>query len=215
MCNDKYIKTMTGNTKAMKMRGKYRSMTTTLGDVKFNACLWADSTLIATVSADLGTQAQTCKRRCGRHVATVACPDMVYQRGIHFRAVDQNDQLRLGKWHFDFISRKKPWHKVFFALIELLIVNIYIIAKGTIPDLTQPTFRWKLVLALVKKANEMEQADAETQKEAEAVVPLVDDGDLVGRWNGGKDTHHHDRQPDYIFPHEVASHVRVYKILVF
>ena len=115
------------------------------------------------MSADLGSEPILVKRRMGRWEVDIPCPNMMYVRGQNFRAVDQNDQIRLCKWAFKFISRRKGWLKLFFALIELLIVNIFIVAMKTYKeDLQQDDFRWELLFQLVAKADELD-AEVELQ----------------------------------------------------
>ena len=112
--------------------------------MKLNTVLWVDSSLVVAISADLGTESHDVDRRRGRHVKPVTCPSMVFTRGKFFRAVDVSDQLRLGKVHFVVITKKKVWVKLAFGLIEICLVNMYIVAIHTNPDyadMTQEDFR--------------------------------------------------------------------------
>ena len=118
----------------MSVRGKYRCAYTKVDDVRLTTVLWVDSSLVATISADLGTEVESVKRRSGRHKRPIDCPRMVFVRGKHFRAVDIHDMLRLGhQVHFAFSCKKKAWPKLFFGLIELALVNIYIVVVQTNP----------------------------------------------------------------------------------
>ena len=103
--------------KPRRERGKYRSATCTFRaladvegqhDVVINCVLWSDSRLVACASADLGTAQMMEYRQQGRHRHPIPVPKMIVVRGKHFRAVDQNDQLRLGKNKFVFICKSKP-----------------------------------------------------------------------------------------------------------
>ena len=199
-----------GDPKALNKRGKYRSAMATMPDgITFRCCAWADSKVVYAVSTDLGTEEDTCERRVGRHIKTIACPRILTVRGKYFRAVDQNDQLRMGKWHFDTISRKKPWHKVFFSLIEMLLVNIYIIAKQSQPTLSTCDFRWALIFQLLKKADEIDAAALPTiataQTTTATTVPLIPEDSVhwQDRWHPDSVTrHHHDTCADYCTPEQ-------------
>lgn len=200
VASDDYFPSMKGPngwTKRLENRGKYRSVTTTVQGITFNAVLWADSKLTACVSADLGTAEVQVNRKCGRHVKAIPCPKMIAERSKYFRAVDLHDQLRLGKWHFNFITRKKPWQKVFWALIEILLVNIFIVAKQSNPDLNTQSFRWALVQQLLERAKSDDGPVTITSPSTATTTPT--------RWNGGKDCHHFDRVKEYVDPDELPS----------
>ena len=116
-----------------------RVAATTIDGIRLSTVLWVDSSLVAVVSADLGSEAKKVERRRGRHKGDIDCPLMVFVRGENFRAVDINDQMRLGKVRFAFSCKRKAWPKLFFAcLIELALVNIYIIVIWTNPTYKHP-----------------------------------------------------------------------------
>ena len=106
----KKLKPFVTKSKLRKHRGKYRSATTTINfegeDVTLTEVLWNDSSLVGCVSADLGTEEYRVTRRMGRHTPTVAQPNMMRERDKHYRAVDQNDQLRLSKWQFQHTAKR-------------------------------------------------------------------------------------------------------------
>lgn len=188
----------------MKERGKYRTATTTVDDVRLSTVLWVDSSLVATVSADLGTEEHKVDRRRGRHVRPISCPHMIFVRGKWFRAVDVHDQLRLGKVHFVFSCKKKAWPKLFFGLIELTLVNIYIIVTNTNPrykKMTQEEFRWKMVEEFVKEADSLDALAAVTEvteSTAEEETVASAKTALQIREEGRNGSHHHDIQPEYV-----------------
>ena len=205
VANDDNFPSLKGDTKNLKKRGKYRSAYATVDGITFRTCLWADSKLIATVSADLGTEEKVCYRRVGRHEKPIACPNMVFVRGKWFRAVDQNDQMRLNKWHFEFVTRKKPWQKAVFGLTELLLINIYIISSFVSKELTTHGFRWALLLQMVQRAEELEAAATATTAIASPArqVEVPTQYSSVGRWHPDSVTlHHHDDCPDYVTPEQ-------------
>ena len=109
IAHDDNFTTLKGDTKKLNKRGKYRSAyaKTSDGLIMFRTVVWADSKLVSVVSCDLGTEEDTCERRVGRHIKKISCPRVLVVREKCFRAVDQNDQMRLGKWHIDITPRKK------------------------------------------------------------------------------------------------------------
>ena len=214
----KKLKPFVKKSKERKKRGKFRAATTTVGEgadkVTLTEILWNDSSLVGCVSADLGSEEHRVQRRMGRHTPTIAQPNMFKVRDMHYRAVDQNDQLRMSKWTFPNISRRVCWHKLFFALIEVLLINIYIIALQEEPDLKQDDYRWALLLQLVGKADELDEgavaartrSACREQREAEATPPVPES---VGRWEGGETQHHHDRVFDYVTPEQALINQRI------
>lgn len=201
--------------KLRKHRGKYRAATTTLshngGDVTLTEVLWNDSSLVGCVSADLGSKEHQVKRRMGRHQPTIAQPHMMHVRDDFYRAVDQNDQLRMGKWGFDFKCKLVCWFKVFFALIELLLINVYIIAMQSDPGLLQDDYRWSLVLQLIHKAEELEAGEvaARTRAQRQSGKTAVAATAKVSRWKGGVTQHHHDIVRDYVPPEQASANQKI------
>ena len=171
--------------------------------------LWNDSSLVGCVSADLGSENKIVKRRMGRWHVDVPCPRMMFVRGENFRAVDQNDQIRLCKWAFKFICRKKGWLKLFFALIELLIVNIFIVARQSNRDLEQDDFRWDLLTQLVKKADELDEETDMAERLRSAAsrdAPTPNRGSRSGRFSGD---HHHDCVNEYVTIEKARANQRI------
>ena len=144
--------------KPREHRGKYRSAQTEVEGVQVNCCLWSDNALIGYASCDLGTKQVEAVRQQGRHRVTIACPELVVEREKYFRAIDTHNQLRLGQLHFSYIAKSKPWPKVFFGLLELTLVNIYIVCKQVeqYKNLKQYDFRWRLLDEILQIAQELE-----------------------------------------------------------
>jgi len=183
--------------KPRSQRGKFRSAITTINGRGYRSVLWCDSALIAYISADLGTEEHQVKRQQGRHTVEIACPDMIVVRGKHFRAVDSHDQLRLGRSHFCFIVKSKPWPKVFFGCIEILLINMYIVCHqlADYKGLSQREFRWKLVEQLLDVCDELEGY----RDTADNPAPPPTTGDPLGRHDvGSTDEHHHDKMAEYV-----------------
>lgn len=213
----KKLKPFVKQSKDRKHRGKYRAATTTVGlggdAVTLTEILWNDSSLVGCVSADLGSEEHRVQRRMGRHNPTIAQPNMFKVRDDNYRAVDQNDQLRMSKWTFPQISRRVCWHKLFFALIEVLLINIYIIAMETEPDLPQDDFRWAILLQLVAKAKEIEQGAVSDRTRSETTrkrrAARSTPTKPVGRWSGGLESHHLDTVFDYVTPAEAEENQKI------
>ena len=214
----KKLKPYITKSKVRKHRGKYRTATTTVqmdGEpITLTEVLWNDSSLVGCVSADLGSAEHRVTRRMGRHTPTVAQPDMMHERDKHYRAVDQNDQLRLGKWKFQHTAKRVCWHKLFFALIEILLVNIFLVAQQTEPELLQDDFRWAILLQLVAQAEELER-DTPVSNRTRSQQPDIDltgaraEQAVVTRWEGGLKAHHHAVINDYVTKEEAARNQKI------
>ena len=212
------------SSKPRKERGKYRSATATFRatgegevDTVINCVLWSDSKLVACASADLGTAQMMDYRQQGRHKHAIPIPKMIVVRGKKFRAVDQNDQLRMGKNKFVFICKRKPWPKVFWGGIELHIINVYIIVVELTPGHppSQRMYRWTLVDDLLALADELDEAAATTNANvaaaaaanAAAAVPATP---LQVRHSPDSVTRHHWRvMHEYVTPAEVIEELRM------
>lgn len=197
--------------KSMSARGKFRVAHTKVNNVQLTTVLWVDSALVGAVSADLGTETHHVLRRRGRHKCSVVCPRILFVRGKNFRAVDQSDQLRLGKVHFGFSCRNKAWPKLMFGLLEVTLVNIYIVVVNTnttYTKLTQEDFRWQIVAELVAEAELLDAERAAAERAAEGddcdsaaetvTVPVSTLTPYQLRMEGRDGGHHHDIQSEYV-----------------
>lgn len=183
--------------KLREHRGKYRSAQTEVEGVQVNCCLWSDSALIGYASCDLGTKQVEAVRQQGRHRVTIACPELVVERGKYFRAVDSHDQLRLGRLHFAYITKSKPWPEVFFGLIELTLVNIYIVCKQfeEHKDLTQNDFRWRMLEEILEIADEIDDRNFAAERAQERPAEVAE----VSRHHPkSKDLHHWCQMSEYV-----------------
>ena len=161
--------------------------------------LWNDSSLVGCISADLGSEQEAVDRRMGRWTVPIPCPKMMVVRDKNFRAVDQIDQLRLCKWSFDFICRNKACHKLFVALIELLLIDIFIVACQTDPDLEQDDYRWSVLFALVAKARELDETqDVSERTRSSRRQRMPTCSKEYSRFEGGLEHHHHDVVCEYV-----------------
>ena len=189
--------------KDRKLRGKYRSAFINLeGGVRIVCVLWNDSNRCGYASCDLGTEGETtCIRRAGRWQREVPYPHMVAVRERKFRAIDRHDQLRLGKCHFDIICRRKAWPKAYNGGIEILLVNIFIIATASIRfrNITQRAFRWQILLELVTMADRIDARERQQDP-----TRVCGDDNIVDRYSG-LETHHHATWPEYVLEHELEK----------
>ena len=60
--------------KKMSVRGKYRAAVTTIDGIRLSTMLWVDSSLVAVVSADLGSEAKKVERHVGEDVVISTAP---------------------------------------------------------------------------------------------------------------------------------------------
>ena len=202
-------------------RGKYRSATTLVEGVTLNTCVWNDSSLVGGVSADLGTENEPVKRRMGRHKHPISCPRMMKVRGEKLRGVDVHDQLRSSKYKLQFVCKRRAWPCLNFGLIDLLIVNVYIVKHHVDKSVTQLRVRWDLVNGLVSKADDLQAHDEATptpevsarrsrrQRGLGAQAPdRRTPTATVPRFKGA-DVHHHDRVHEYVTREQAAINEKI------
>lgn len=209
--------------KARNRRGKYRSATTCIDGVTLNTCMWNDSALVGGISADLGCENEPVTRRTGRHVPKVACPRMMRVRGQFLRGVDIHDQLRASKYRIVFIRKTKAWPVLQFGLMEILIVNVYIIKRTVNARIDPGQYRWDLVFGLVTKAKDLESRDTDSpdvnvesgrrrsvrQRGGETPSSASDNPvEVVPRFEG-VGSHHHDRLREYVTPEEAERNQQI------
>ena len=108
-----------------------------------------DSKAVHLVSNYHGTDTTTVQRkeRDGTK-ATVTCPQVVKDYNDYMGGVDMHDMLRQ-KYG---ISRKskKWWHRIFFGLLDMTIVNAFLTYNGTTEErLSLLSFRRELALGLL------------------------------------------------------------------
>jgi hypothetical protein len=189
--------------KKREHRGKYRSATTKIAGVTVNTCQWNDSTLVGYFSTAFGSKQCEDTRQQGRHKIKIAIPQMALVRGQHFRAVDQNDQLRLGKAGFNFVCRTKAWPKVFWGCIELLVVNMYIIARTNELHTEQRAFRWELMRQLLAEADDLDKDEA---GEGRGPTTPQTPAEWKTRFHPDSATmHHHSSLQEYILAEDEAA----------
>lgn len=196
--------------KSRNKRGKYRSAHTVIDGVNLTTCLWNDSALLGAISADLGTERCEVSRRMGYHKKPIACPRIMFVRGQNFRAVDQNDQLRMCKWRMVFTCKRKAWPRAGMGLVELLVVNIYTMKLTVDRSLEQDDYRWELVQGIVARAKSLEVQDAarpavQTRSDNARAQTDKPEGCYVSREKGAK-LHHWDELKEYIFPDELERY---------
>ena len=209
--------------KKMNRRGKYRSATTLVDGVTLNTCVWNDSALVGGVSADLGCENEPVKRRMGRHVRPIACPRMMRVRGDKLRGVDVHDQLRSSKYKLVFNCKRRAWPCLCMGLIDILIVNVYIVKHHVDPTLTQHRVRWDLVAGLVAEADELDahaEAPAPTPRRSRRQRGLNardtsnqardKSAKAVPRFQGAE-KHHHDRLFEYVTREQAEINAQIVK----
>ena len=179
-------------------RGKYRSVRTTVHGVTVHAVCWADNKLVGFASTQGGSAEVRDTRRQGRHQVIIKCPEMVITRGRNFRAVDSNDQIRLSKYRFQIICRKKAWPVVHWGVIELVIINIFLIVRLSprFLGLHQREYRWMMITDILTVAKQLEEGrDANAVAAQPRAVPRFESD--AGRM------HHRVRQQEYVTAHEM------------
>ena len=181
-------------------RGKYRSATTTINGVQINTVLWQDSKLVGFASTYSGTENSPVTRRQGRFEFDIACPKMIVVRSDNFRAVDSNDQMRMGDVQFDMICRTKAWPVVNWGITELIVLQIFLICRihPRMLNISQPAFRWQMLQELLDYAWSMD--------ENEQPRTTADVVHIVNRFHPNSvDLHHHDDMPEYVTAAELEA----------
>ncbi len=75
--------------------------------------------------------------------------DIQHKFNQYMNGVDVSDQLQSS--YNTYVKSRKWWLRLFFFLLDIAIVNAYVIAKILDPTLTHLNFREKLVAGLVEK----------------------------------------------------------------
>ena len=187
-------------------RGKYRSARTVIDGVKINTVCWQDRALIGFTSTMTGTSEMKDTRRKGRHEIAISCPKMVVVRGQNFRAVDSNDQMRLGKHKFQIISRTKAWPVIFWGVMEILLTNIYLVLRccKEYKNLLPRDFRWQLITEILEYAILLDdQEDDGMSSDVEHASGLQEMKtskiEIVSRFHDDAvQLHHHVKIPEYV-----------------
>jgi len=192
-------------------RGKYRSASCCVGEVKVNCVLWADNKLVGFASTQGGSKQIKDTRRQGRHEVIINCPQMVVTRGQNFRAVDSNDQIRLSRYRFHVISRNKAWPVANWGIIELIVINIFLIVRLTpnFLNINQLNYRWKLLTELVTVADQWElisrgEDPADFTDESSPQVNPNPRQPTCFTSNNGR-LHHLVQQPEYVTAQQLVT----------
>ena len=107
--------------------------------------------------------------------------------------------MRLGSCKFKNITRTKAWPVVFWGIVELLLVNMWLICRLTpeMKDVLQRDFRWRVICELVEYAEYLERQGS---NEAEP-TDRTDDAEpgVVPRFHDdAADLHHWDTLTEYV-----------------
>ena len=92
------------------------------------ASTWMDSKPVNFLSTGITNEMSVVRRRCGKSISIVPCPNVVveYQKGMG--GVDMNDQLRLARYSVQQSYHFRKWYKsVYLGLFDLACTNAYIL----------------------------------------------------------------------------------------
>ena len=106
-----------------------------------------------------------------RAIITVSCPDVVCDYNNHIRGVVTHDTLR--RQYALKCKSKKLWHRLFFGLFDMALVNAYILFNKTFPNekKTIADFRADVGLGLLTYANEKRSSHAVKRRKFQYSTP--------------------------------------------
>ncbi|KAL7644533.1 UNVERIFIED_CONTAM: hypothetical protein RMT77_004069 [Armadillidium vulgare] len=119
-------------------------------DQRISVYKWKDSKSVYLVSNYHGIEKTTVARtiRDGTKIV-VPCPQVVQDYNKFMGGIDKHDMLR-GLYGIDRKSRKW-WHRLFFGLIDMAIINAYVIYCDVNAKIPLIDFRRNLAMGLVSK----------------------------------------------------------------
>ena len=151
-------------------RGDYDYRSTPTG---ITAYKWIDSKPVHFISNYHGVTATTVNRRekDGKK-AIVSCPNVVKDYNNYMGGVDKHDQLR----QVYGLDRKsvKWWHRIFFGLLDMSIVNVFVIYKESCPDEVVNIKSFKRELASGLLAYSKDRGDRKSPKRRKSNYSVPD-----------------------------------------
>jgi hypothetical protein len=125
------------------------------------AVRWADNKIVYFLSSGIGVRTThvTRKLKSGDQVR-VPCPELVALYNMYMAGVDSHDQLRLQRYSIQRATHLKKYYKtLFLGLIDLALVNAYIVAKEhrkkkNEPPLSHADFLMRLQAQLLALRND-------------------------------------------------------------
>lgn len=131
-------------------RGAMCEKTTKIEDVKISAVSWCDNQIVTLVSTYVGSQPIVEKKRFFRSQKTymvIPCPKSVDVYNSNMGGVDLLDSM-LGYYRISTKS-KKYYMKIFYHMIDLCVVNAWILYRRVYPDTYILLLDFKLLISEV------------------------------------------------------------------
>jgi len=131
-------------------RGSMCEKTTTIDNVKVSAVSWFDNKVVTMVSTYVGSQPTVEKQRFFRSLKMkkmVTCPKAVDVYNQYMGGVDLLDSM-LGYYRISLKSRKY-YMKIFYHMVDLCVVNAWLLYRRVHPDTYIPLVDFKLIISEV------------------------------------------------------------------
>lgn len=131
-------------------RGSMCEKTTIIDNVKISAVSWFDNKVVTMVSTYVGSQPIVEKKRFFRSLKIkkmVPCPKAVDVYNSYMGGVDLLDSM-LGYYRISLKSRKY-YMKIFYHMIDLCVVNAWLLYRRVYPDTYIPLLDFKLLISEV------------------------------------------------------------------
>lgn len=131
-------------------RGTMCEKTTIIENVKISAVSWFDNQIVTVVSTYVGSQPIVEKKRFFRSLKTykmIPCPKSVDVYNSYMGGVDLLD-LMLGYYRISTKSNKY-YMKIFYHMINLCVVNVWLLYRRVYPDTYIPLLDFKLLISEV------------------------------------------------------------------
>jgi len=141
---------------------------TEVGDVKMSVVRWYDNRAVTFLSTFVGAEPlMTAKRWCKDEMKQVSCPKVVDTYNKHMGGVDLLDSLT-GLYRCR-IRSKKWYHRLFFHLVDIAVVNAWLLYKRVCRVKNEKTqrlhdFKAAVAEALCKYNKPLEHTTGSAQK---------------------------------------------------
>ncbi|CAK1590101.1 unnamed protein product [Parnassius mnemosyne] len=131
------------------VRGTYEEQVADYEGLNISVTCWKDNKVVTLASTYVGSEpAETVNRydKKRKKQISIACPKIVKDYNVHMRGVDLMDSF-LGRYKIRIKSRK--WYiRLFYHMVDMAVINSWILYKKKYPNLTLGDYRSELAETL-------------------------------------------------------------------
>ncbi|CAG5059299.1 unnamed protein product [Parnassius apollo] len=131
------------------VRGTYEEQVADYEGLDISVTCWKDNKVVTLASTYVGSEpAETVNRydKKQKKQISIACPKIVKDYNVHMGGVDLMDSF-LGRYKIRIKSRK--WYiRLFYHMVDMAVINYWILYKKKYPNLTLEDYRSELAETL-------------------------------------------------------------------